>query len=543
MPTRLELTDAEIREILAALAQAQRDAEAIADGLEDRFQKAIVNAQSNAAERIANIIADAPDFHGLEVKRRIGWWIDNQQAIEEALRTSGYHNGVLEYVNALPKFTAIVEATQSAMGESFITFPKKTLDYLRARQVNQFMALGTRANTALSDMLYAQVFGGAKKKQLLPTLKSTITGTYDWGNRQGLYEWHAGTYARTNHFKYLAELDAAQADAHGLTENFIYVGPVDEKTRTFCRKILAKPRAYTKADIATMDNGFRTTHPEVADVMTSRGGFNCRHRWLGVTKGLGDKLTARLEEKTIEQSVEKQVDVTTAPASFKAQKTIADAEKWAVDNGIAKTANYQKLHISFVNKLNKEMGILTREFPGMQLGFIGNQARAFDWLREQGFRFRKPPSNLGGFGGKWRDNVWYSSISFPEAHYGTPAAITRTMESIVRGIQSGRFAQFPGATEDPLRRVIFHEFGHALDDAKRIEQSREIADLLRNWQEAHPPYRQWIAKNLCEYSAMFKAELFSEGFVEYILSRSPREAARAIGEIMMRAHGRPLRKL
>jgi len=293
MPTRRSLTRAELKEIVRALEAAQARAEEIADGLEDAFQKALVRAQGRAAERIATILQEAPDFKALAQKERIRWWIDHQRAVEEALSTSGYSNAVTGYVNSLPKFVEIVEATMSAQGESFIAFPKATLDFLKARQVTQFRALGAKANTALSDLLYSQVFGGASKNAMLPALKSQITGTYPWGERQGLYEWHAGTYARTNHFKFVAELDAAQAEAHGITENFLYVGQVDEKNRPFCRRLLAKAAPiYSRKEIAEMDNGFRVTHPEVSDVFTSRGGFNCRHRWLGVTARVATALRA-----------------------------------------------------------------------------------------------------------------------------------------------------------------------------------------------------------------------------------------------------------
>lgn len=66
-------------------------------------------------------------------------------------------------------------------------------------------------------------------------------------------------------------------------ELFVYVGPIDEKARPFCREWIGKVRS--RAAIDKLDNG------QIGDVFLSGGGYNCRHLWKRVSK-LDDELIA-----------------------------------------------------------------------------------------------------------------------------------------------------------------------------------------------------------------------------------------------------------
>lgn len=56
----------------------------------------------------------------------------------------------------------------------------------------------------------------------------------------------------------------------------IYVGPFDLLTRPFCRKHIGK--VYRLSEVKKMDNG------QGLDVVTSKGGYNCRHTWSYVSE-------------------------------------------------------------------------------------------------------------------------------------------------------------------------------------------------------------------------------------------------------------------
>lgn len=64
-------------------------------------------------------------------------------------------------------------------------------------------------------------------------------------------------------------------DAFGENPKFIYIGPNDDVTRDFCRGVLLdrSPPVYTLKEIEAMDN------KQDLPVLTTGGGFNCRHDW------------------------------------------------------------------------------------------------------------------------------------------------------------------------------------------------------------------------------------------------------------------------
>lgn len=55
----------------------------------------------------------------------------------------------------------------------------------------------------------------------------------------------------------------------------LYMGVLDNLTRPFCRKHVGK--TYRLSEVKKMDNG------QSLDVVTAKGGYNCRHVWLYVT--------------------------------------------------------------------------------------------------------------------------------------------------------------------------------------------------------------------------------------------------------------------
>jgi ribosomal protein L12E/L44/L45/RPP1/RPP2 len=57
-----------------------------------------------------------------------------------------------------------------------------------------------------------------------------------------------------------------------------YVGPLDRKTRPFCRKMLTGVKVHTVEAVERMSNG--TPLP----VIQSCGGFRCRHAWAPITR-------------------------------------------------------------------------------------------------------------------------------------------------------------------------------------------------------------------------------------------------------------------
>lgn len=54
---------------------------------------------------------------------------------------------------------------------------------------------------------------------------------------------------------------------------YVFDGPLDEKTRPFCRKLLMLDKVVSSLDIDILSNylGY--------DVLKYKGSYNCRHKW------------------------------------------------------------------------------------------------------------------------------------------------------------------------------------------------------------------------------------------------------------------------
>ena len=85
------------------------------------------------------------------------------------------------------------------------------------------------------------------------------------------------TEARTRLTSFGRELTAVAAEAAGL-DHYLYTGPLDGITRSFCRELVGK--VFTSSQIGQMRNY------QLEPVLTRGGGYNCRHSWSPVSEEL-----------------------------------------------------------------------------------------------------------------------------------------------------------------------------------------------------------------------------------------------------------------
>lgn len=70
-------------------------------------------------------------------------------------------------------------------------------------------------------------------------------------------------------------------DTPNVRFRYKYVGPKDEKNRTFCAEMMAARRVFRIEDIMEMSNlSVNEVGPDGYDIFTWRGSYNCRHRWV-----------------------------------------------------------------------------------------------------------------------------------------------------------------------------------------------------------------------------------------------------------------------
>lgn len=102
---------------------------------------------------------------------------------------------------------------------------------------------------------------------------------------------YANTELNTSLQAFSRTVTQVQAEKLNLT-TFIYVGPYDGITRKFCQRVLTmkSPPIYTSTEIASMKNG------QIEPVSIYAGGYNCRHRWLAVSKRKAQEFEKEWEE-------------------------------------------------------------------------------------------------------------------------------------------------------------------------------------------------------------------------------------------------------
>jgi hypothetical protein len=98
--------------------------------------------------------------------------------------------------------------------------------------------------------------------------------------------------------------DSSAQDTPDVRFRYKYVGPRDEKNRTFCAEMMKAQRVFRIEDIMEMSNlSVNEVGPDGYDIFTWRGSFNCRHRWVQlIYKAEGRIVNNTLVEKGLEDT-------------------------------------------------------------------------------------------------------------------------------------------------------------------------------------------------------------------------------------------------
>jgi len=265
----------EVENIISNLEKANSAFSKQVLNVEDNFVKSAIKAQRKLLDDMSEILLEAPDFKNISVSQRLAWYAGQTNRINSMLRESGYIDFTSEYVDQYKEFARLAQETFRAAGwdAGFANIPKEYINFLQNNDMKYFKFLGNEAMNKIDKTIFEMSIGGYNRTAMLSELKGVITGAYEWGDKQGLYEWHAGTYVRTQASKVQQEFMNVQAETVD-AKHFTYLGPADSKTRPFCAARVGG--VYTKEEILQMDNG------QTGDVFTERGGWNCRHQWIAV---------------------------------------------------------------------------------------------------------------------------------------------------------------------------------------------------------------------------------------------------------------------
>lgn len=244
---------------------------------EARLQDAIVRAFADELEqtlillnsRIRRLLRqfDAEDGRVKTTVGNIGRAVAMRESILTAMEDAGYTSLLRAAVDQpLDRLAEEVLRTNRLAGLSAIqdTFAVESLAAFKELRLAQLLDLAEDTASAV----WRSVLDGVTGARPVDDLLDDLTDVLDAGRAvaQRVYDSAVSTYAQ----------QVALGPSTGSPDEvFVYVGPVDSKTRPFCLERVG--RAYTRAEIDDMDNGM------LPAVLMSRGGWQCRHLWRRVS--------------------------------------------------------------------------------------------------------------------------------------------------------------------------------------------------------------------------------------------------------------------
>lgn len=261
------------------MAQGERDAK-LMDEMTASFAKELTQVLKQLNAQIRDLVRELQtrkDGRLIASRANLARAVRARDDIRQAVTDSGYARVLRAAVDEpLDRLAAQVlkgDAIANA-AQALTAVDVDALVALKRVQLARLLGLGADMETALWQTVLDGVLGARPVTDLVVDLAERI----DISDRQArvLYDTAVSVYSRA------ASLVTSEGTPDEL---FLYVGPVDSKTREFCVEWAGKVRS--RAEIEELDNGIKG----YGNTLLTGGGPNCRHQWRRVSV-LDDELRA-----------------------------------------------------------------------------------------------------------------------------------------------------------------------------------------------------------------------------------------------------------
>ena len=240
---------------------------------------------------------------------------------------------------------------------------------------------------------------------------------------------------------------------------------------------------------------------------------------------------------------------------FVPAKTIKEAEKFAIDNDLARVAKFGKLDVSIANEMNQSMLENIERMPALKgrMSFIGSAQENGRLWNEGNFQYtlfqvrsmypNKSAEEKYAIAKKYAKKTKTSGktyafardknrginadffkdvdgIAYNEA-WGKKASVDKFKAALARDVES---KWHPEGTAT-LRSVMDHEIGHQIDYMLKLSKNPELQKLFRE-------NRENMGEVLSRYGNKNIAEFIAESWAEYINNPTPRPLAKQVGDLM-----------
>jgi hypothetical protein len=189
-----------------------------------------------------------------------------REQIRNVLEASGYDALVTAAasVRTTAVVTAVLGSAAATEAASFVARIEPALEALRRLSTLDLMAQGDEVAIALWRSTTQHLFTARPVTEIIEDLADALDR--EVAHVRGLYDTQIAVLGR--------QVEAIKTEDLGSSQPFLYVGPLDLKTRDFCIERVGK--VFTRAEIDEMDNG------QMGETFLTGGGYNCRHSWIAV---------------------------------------------------------------------------------------------------------------------------------------------------------------------------------------------------------------------------------------------------------------------
>lgn len=256
--------------------QAAREA-ALIERLNNRFAREMGEVLTLANAKLRTLVRELRTKEGrlIATKANLGRTLGLRRDIVRALESAGFA-AVAEHVTDEPlDDLARLVLRGKSIAQTAFDLSKTDLTAIAAFKTVRFEELLDLSET-LAKQLARTVLDGTIGLRPVDHLVQDLADVFDLSDRRArtLYDTAISIYSR--------EVDQLHATGEP-DELFYYAGPLDTKTRPFCRERVGK--VFTRTELEEADNG------QLPNPLLTGGGYNCRHQPKRVSK-----LDAELQE-------------------------------------------------------------------------------------------------------------------------------------------------------------------------------------------------------------------------------------------------------
>ena len=180
---------------------------------------------------------------------------------------------ILEIIRA--KAVNIINGFRQSQGtllqkvKGFAVIPEEALEVLVDMNTNSLIGQLDNMASVIKKEIMNGVVGGVNPDEILKAVRGQAS--LSKGQLKTLIDTTMNDYSRT--------VTKLMMDKMPENTKYEYIGPLDAKTRPECVEMIAAGR-LTKAQILS-------TFSKFGNILSSGGGYNCRHKWDFIIEGLG----------------------------------------------------------------------------------------------------------------------------------------------------------------------------------------------------------------------------------------------------------------